>query len=153
VPLVADNRMVGRVVGFEANAKWQATRWARFELTYSFLDMHLTPLPGSGDVTSKRSEGQSPPHQLGLRGSFDLPRAVEVDGMFRYVDALSSLALPGYAQLDLRLGWRPRYAWELALVGQNLLHHRLTEYNSNSLLTARSIQVYRAVYVSLTFRH
>jgi iron complex outermembrane receptor protein len=153
VPLNADNQMRGRVLGVEANARWQAFRRARFELSYSYLNMHLTLRPGSGDTTSRRSEGQSPPHQLALRGSLDLPHQIELDATGRFVDELAGLKIAAYAEADLRLGWRPTPAWELSLVGQNLLHHKHREYEGSTLLTTRTINVFRAAYASVTFRH
>jgi iron complex outermembrane receptor protein len=153
VPLHADNRMKGRVFGFEGNGRWQAFRGGRFELSYSYLRMNLNLQPGSGDTTSRRSAGQSPRHQVGLRGSFDLPHHLELDGSFRFVDALPALKIASYAEADLRLGWRPSQTWELSLLGQNLLHDKHREYEGTTLLTTRTIQVFRAIYGSVTFRY
>ncbi len=152
VPLIADNRMTGRVLGLEANGRWQVVAGARLELSYSYLHMSLKPQPGSGDTTSHRSEGQSPRHQLAVHGAFDLPYQLELDGTFRLIDSLPALKIAGYAEGDLRLGWRPTSAWELSLVGQNLLHQKHREYEGTTLLTTRTIQVFRAAYASLTFR-
>ena len=38
--------------------------------------------------------------------------------------------VPAYTELDLRLGWHPTPAWELSLVGQNLLHDRHAEFGA-----------------------
>ena len=64
----------------------------------------------------------------------DLPGKIELDADFRWVDSLRvnnfnvAGTVPAYAELNLRLGWRPSRAWEFSLVGQNLLHARHAEY-------------------------
>ena len=54
--------------------------------------------------------------------SIDLPHACEADAGFRYVSRLPQPAVAGYAELTARFGWRPRPAWELSIVGHDLLH-------------------------------
>jgi iron complex outermembrane receptor protein len=67
----------------------------------------------------------------------------------RYVDALPALRVPSYTELDMRLGWRPRPDFEVALVGQNLLRHSHLEYPSGG---AAAGEVERSVYGKLAWR-
>jgi iron complex outermembrane recepter protein len=55
---------------------------------------------------------------------------VECDATLRYVGRIENQDVPAYTEFDLRLGWRPRPAWELSLVGQNLLHDRHAEFGA-----------------------
>jgi iron complex outermembrane receptor protein len=48
----------------------------------------------------------------------------------RYVAPIKYQSVPGYTELDLRLGWRPTMGWELSLLGQNLLHAQHAEFNT-----------------------
>jgi iron complex outermembrane receptor protein len=151
IPLQAQNRLSGQVLGAEATGRWQVRPGLRLELSYSHLRMTLTPDAGSMDTESKDIEGHSPRHQVYGRASLDLPAGFELDGMVQYVDRLPSINIDSYVDVDLRLGWRPTRSWELALVGQNLLQDRRKEYEA-TLLTVDAIQVRRAFYGSVTFR-
>jgi iron complex outermembrane receptor protein len=86
----------------------------------------LTRDPGSRDVSQeRRNEGQTPHHQFETQTSFDLPRRVELDWIFRYISALPGAAVPAYGTWDARAGWQPTPHVELAVVGQDLqdAHH------------------------------
>ena len=65
--------------------------------------------------------GHNPWNQVYLISSWDLREDLDLDLMGRYVDSLTSLGVPSYVTMDLRLAWRPRKQLELAVVGQNLL--------------------------------
>lgn len=56
-------------------------------------------------------------------------RAVQLDATYRYVSRVENLSVevPGSSELDLRLAWQPTTRWEIAVVGQNLLHRRHAE--------------------------
>jgi iron complex outermembrane receptor protein len=64
----------------------------------------------------------------------DLPNNLALDATFRRVDRLPTnnagvlTFLPDYAELDIRLGWRPMESLEIAVVGQNLLHESHPEF-------------------------
>ena len=151
VPLLAQNRMSGWARGAEVTARWQARSWWRLELSYSYIDMDLEPEPGSADISSEKIEGQSPPHQVYLRSSFDLPGGLELDGMYQYVHRLPALPIDGYHDLDVRLGWRSGRHWEVALVGQNLVGVPRQEWQA-TLLTLDTVKVHRAFHATVTAR-
>ena len=83
-----------------------------------------------------------------LRSLFDLSAKWECDASLRYVARIGSQSLPGYTEADLRLGWRPTPAWEISLLGQNLLHSQHPEFNTPG--TRRELQ--RTIYGKISWR-
>jgi len=73
-----------------------------------------------------------------------------VNGVINIIDRLKSLDVPSYISMDLRLGWQPRKALELAVVGQNLLHQHHWEYNSGGIVPMAEIP--RGVYGTISWR-
>ena len=81
------------------------------------------------------TEGSSPQQSAGLRIAYNPFPNFTVDGFVRYVDRLPALAVPEYPELNLRLAWRPWPVFELALVGENLLHPQHPESGSAASAT------------------
>jgi hypothetical protein len=103
--------------------------------------------PGSLDRSGGVSEFNDPAHQVWARSSINLPRDLEADAVFRFVGALPHPAIPRYAELTLRLGWR-RGATELSIVGDNLLHDQHPEFSN---LTPPE-EFLRSVFGQVTWR-
>jgi iron complex outermembrane receptor protein len=78
----------------------------------------------------------------------DLPGRLELDGALRYVAALPSPAVPDYAELDARLGWRVNRHLELSVVGRNLIHPQHAEFGA----AASRQEIERSVYGTITWR-
>ncbi len=150
VPLRIENKADAETYGVEVVADWRATPWWRLVGTYTFLQVQLHLDSDSNSVLGERAEGNSPHHQFSLRSALDLPKGVELDLWLRYVDALSAPDIPSYFTLDARLGWRPRPALELALVGQNLLDGQHTEFVDEFLFT-RQAEIERGIYAKVTW--
>jgi iron complex outermembrane receptor protein len=93
------------------------------------LRVHSEPQFGAPDRATRDSIVRDPNRQLTLRSLLDLGAHWELDAALRYVSAIAMSSVPGYAEADLRLGWRPLPAWEFSLLGQNLLHARHAEFN------------------------
>src|SRR5690606_5448947 len=110
------------------------------------LDMDL--LPQSRDAVSATNiASRDPEISWQLRSSLTLTDNLEVDAFFRHVGELgeAATATPAYSSLDLRCGWRLGSAWELSLVGQNLLDAAHPEFG-----TAPDYSEFRrALYVKL----
>ena len=53
---------------------------------------------------------------------------LELDGFFRAVGRLRASNLPGYQELDMRIGWQATDRLELSLMGRELLHARHAEF-------------------------
>src|SRR5690606_9416226 len=101
-------------------------------------------------------EGATPFHQFGLRSYIDLPYDLQFDAQLRSVTKIRSMAeavepesIPGYTELDVRLGWPVRDDLTLSVIGQNLLDNHHPEFG-----TERSRgEIERAVFAKVTYRH
>ena len=149
------NGMSAETYGVEFAANWKVSEMWRLQGNYSFLQMQLHRDPGIG-VSAENPEGQSPQNQVYLQSSWDLSKNVQFDLMGRYVDTLSKFpsalpnTVPSYISMDTRLGWRPSKAWDIAVVGQNLLNNQHLEFGGNQFLAAPLVQIQRGVYVMAT---
>ena len=134
--------------GFEIGAKWQAADWWRLSAGYSQLQV---------EVDAYLQAGRDPVNQVSLRSSMDLPGNLEFDLMSRYVDVLPAAAPGGprvnpYFSLDARLGWKAGKNVELALVGQNLISARHTEFSPEIAVVSQTTPVPRSVYATISLR-
>ena len=57
--------------------------------------------------------------------------------------------VPGYRELDLRLGWRPTPRLELSLAGRNLLHPHHPEYGFPD---PAQVQIERSVHGKIAWQ-
>lgn len=140
-----ENSMRGNTYGGEAFGEFRLTERLRFSTAYSLL---FAQLEESADMETERVEESSPRHQVTLRSAFDLSRRTEIDGQFRFVDAIFDT--PSYVTADLRVAYRPTDHFELALVGQNLLQSRHREQPEQFM--AVEAEVPRGFYGKLTWR-
>ena len=129
-PIVLRNLLNAVTSGTEVSATAQILDSLRVHGSYAFLHKDLSLDRGSRDLTGGTSEGNDPSHRFTVRAQMDLPKSLELDGMFRFVGARPSPAVPEYAELDVRFGWHVRPTLELSLVGQNLLHGRHREFGA-----------------------
>jgi iron complex outermembrane receptor protein len=151
IPVQAGNLMKGESYGVELAPRWQVTDWCRLEAAYTFLELNLHRLPGSGDTVSEGQEGQVPEHQVRLAARLDLDRHWQVDAAVRYVGELPDFGIRAYVAVDARLAWLPRSNIEVAVVGQSLLDDRHPEFTTSRLGT-QSTEVERSVFARLTVR-
>lgn len=140
------NRFDGRGLGGELNASWNPVTSLQLTAFYSYLDLDLKRKKGSIDATTERTvEGNSPTNQAGLRLNWQPSATTNVGSQLRYVDGLAAQQVPGYAELDARVGWWLQPDVELALVGQNLLQRSHAEFGPP---TTR-LEIERAVLAEL----
>ncbi len=149
VPIFAGNSLYGETYGVEMMTQWQAMAWWRLQGSYSFLQIQVHSSDPASESIAEKIEGESPHHQFTLKSSMDLPHNLQLDAFLRYVDKLPSVDTSGYAELDVRLGWKPVKILELALVGQNLLHNSHAELKENGL----TIEVPRGFYGQVSLRY
>jgi iron complex outermembrane receptor protein len=97
-----------------------------------------------------QTEGSNPKNQFSIRSSMDLPHGVTFDTALRYVDNLPYFQIASYIELDARLAWRINKNWELAIVGQNLLHDHHAEFASTEVMT-QATEIPRSVYGTITW--
>jgi iron complex outermembrane receptor protein len=147
-PVEISSGLRGHSTGAELTADWNPTPGWRLHAGYTEMRVRSEPQPGSVDRTGNRNIALDPNHQFSLRSLWELSAAWELDATGRYVGPISNQRVPGYSELDLRLGWHPHPAWELSLVGQNLLHAHHAEFNAPG--SRREID--RSFYGKLTWR-
>lgn len=148
-PIVVGNTLTGRSSGIELSATVEPSpRW-RMHAGYTHLRVVIRRDAGSRDVGLGASEANDPRHQLSLRTSIDLSRGVELDAHLRGISALPAPVVPGYAELNVRIGWRPARRIELSLSGHDLLHERHPEFGS---ALPRRIEFERGIRTQATFR-
>ena len=135
--------------GVEAASTFQASDAWRLHGSCAFLHKDFSNDPGSLDISGGRDEANDPSYFCSVQSYLDLPRGLALDGLFRAVGDRSQPDVPGYAELDLRLGYLFRPGWEISVVGQNLLHDRHTELGSRQLLR---YQFERGLYVRSAWR-
>lgn len=136
VPVVNRNLTDGRADGIETLVTYSPRSNWRLSLDYSYIDMDLTA-HGMDLNRGQLVEGSTPRNQIGLRSYLDLPRGLQLDVQFRALSALSKLpasvtgdTIPGYQELDVRLGWRLGHHTQLSLGGQDLLHAHHVEFGA-----------------------
>ena len=147
-PLVLGNGQKGESYGAELTADYRVTDWWRLRAGYTPLHVRIRPKPGSTDTSFGSSESHDPEHQVFLRSSMDLPGNFEFDASFRYVTRIANQAVPAYAEMDVRVAWKPTARLELSIVGQNLLHDHHAEFGA---VTTRQ-EIERGVYGKVAWR-
>jgi iron complex outermembrane recepter protein len=147
--ILLSNTLNAVTAGFESAATLEALdRW-RVHASLSYLHKDFTADPGSRDISGGISEGNDPDFLFSLRSLVDLPHGVAVDGSFRYVPERPQPRVPGYAELDVRVGWTVRPGFEISVVGRNLLHDRHSEFGP---VGARQYQFERGIDVRSAWR-
>jgi iron complex outermembrane receptor protein len=153
LPIENTNLTDGTAHGIEALVTYAPRENWRLSAIYSFTKLSLDPR-GMDVNRGEFYEGATPRHQAGLRSLLDLPRGVQFDLHFYYVDELERLpdidtgeGIDAYTKLDVRLGWQATEQLELSIVGQNLLDNRHIEFGTPE---ARG-EIERNVYAKVTW--
>jgi iron complex outermembrane receptor protein len=145
------NGIKGATDGFEVAVDWKPTSRWQLKGFYSYLSLALRNEPGSTDALGRIPiyEGSSPKHQFTIQSRLDLPRGLEFDQIYRYVSALPASQVKAYGTADLRLRWRFAHAFELTVVGKDLLQPRHAELASNP---GGVVLIQRGAYANLTWK-
>jgi iron complex outermembrane recepter protein len=155
LPLLLANNVGGEAHGFELNVAAQVLDWWRVTGGFNLLREHLRVKPGAVDFSNALNETADPRHQFTLHSSMDLPRDVQLDTGFRWIDTRHTSngpvpgTVPSYAELDLRLAWRLSRNLELSIAGQNLLHAHHPEYG---FPTSTREEIQRSLYAKAAWR-
>jgi iron complex outermembrane recepter protein len=149
VPFTLRNALNARTNGAELTVRGRLRPWLLLKLGWRELSQSLHFDSGSRDTTRGVSEGDDPRRIVTFHTSIDLPRNWQLDAVLRYVGARPAPAVPSYLDGDLRLGWRRNEAWDVALVGRNLLQPSHREFGAASV-TAREVE--RKITLSATWR-
>jgi iron complex outermembrane receptor protein len=131
-PITLANMMNALTRGIETTIAAQLLpRW-QVHASHAYNWKELTFDPGSTDATRGASEANDPRHIFKLRSYTTVSNRIEVDGFFRYIGELPQPSVTGYAELDLRVGYRVRPGWDLSLIGTSLLHDRHLEFRAGT---------------------
>ena len=128
LPLHWGNRMHGNTFGMEAWADWQLLDWWRLSPSFTLLNKRLNHDAGAAGLLGVAEAGDDPHTQAMLKSSMDLGSRIALDASLRYVSALPEPALPSYAELNARIGWRVSAHCDVSLNGWNLLHDHHMEF-------------------------
>ncbi len=147
-PVVRSSGLVGQSAGAELAADWRVTGTWRLRAGYTDLRASSEPQPGTPDRRVNREISHDPNQQFSLHSLWDVSSELQLDADFRAIGPIGSQSVPGYAELNLHLGWRPVAGWELSIDGKNLLHSRHAEFNTPG--TRREIP--RSIYAETSWR-
>ncbi len=139
LPLNAENKDSAKTYGFELATDWQPFEWWQLKGSYTWWKAERE-LDIDGLV------GSSPRNQLSVRSAINFPHEIEWDLWLRYVDNLPELDVDAYMTMDTRLAWWPTSAWELSIVGQNMLEPSHLENDPPSWPIIPT-EVERSVYI------
>jgi iron complex outermembrane receptor protein len=152
IPIVIGNGVEGETYGVELSVTSQLKDWWRLRGGYTFLQKELRVKRISNDLNEGTAESNDPKHQFLVQSYFDLTKSIELGTVFRYVgtlpDRVEAEVVSGYAELDIRLGWKLNKVIELNIVGQNLLKKGHVEFIPS--IPAREIE--RSVYGKIIAR-
>jgi iron complex outermembrane receptor protein len=153
VPIVNKNLTSGTAKGIETLLTYTPNSFVRVSASHSYLQLNLVP-HGLDLNRGRFLAGSTPRHQIGLRSFVDLPQDFQFDAQFRHLTAItkqpsitSGAGIPGYSELDARIGWRGWKQAEVSIVGQNLLHNHHAEFGPPS---ARG-EIRRSVYAKIAW--
>jgi iron complex outermembrane recepter protein len=130
IPLHWGNLMGGDTYGLELWGNYQVTDWWRLSPGFSTVHKRLHFEPGASGLLGLAQAGDDASGHGSLTSSMDLGRNVTFDAMLRYVSSLPDPALPGYYNMNARLGWRAVRNLELSVTGSNLLNARHLEFTA-----------------------
>ncbi|MGE4218907.1 MAG: TonB-dependent receptor plug domain-containing protein [Alphaproteobacteria bacterium] len=148
LPAYIGNGMHGYTYGAEIWGDQAVRRWWRLSAGLNVLRKSFTISPESTDTSSRAAQGNDPAYQASLRSRMDLPHGLEFDVGLRAVDQLPLPSVPGYLEIDARLGWNVTDSLELSVAGANLLDSRHPETGP----PATRQEVRRSVHVGARWR-
>jgi iron complex outermembrane recepter protein len=148
-PILLGNSINALTRGVEVSGVVQVLEAVRIHSSYAYLFKRFSLDAGSRDASGGATEGNDPSHRFLLRAHADPMPRLQLDAIFRRVGLRPAPVVPAYSELDLRAGFLVKPAWELSLVGQNLLHDRHPEFGAP--LPTR-VEFRRAVYLRSLWR-
>ena len=130
LPGVFKNGMEGNVYGVEIWGIYSVADWWRLTAGFNALHEDLRIKPGSLDIMGLAAAGNDPKHQFSFRSSMNLDHNVEWDVGLRGVSELPNPKVPGYFELETRLGWNISESFEVSVAGFNLLDTQHPEFGA-----------------------
>lgn len=145
LPLRWGNRIEGHTYGAEAWGAYQVTDGWRLSGAVSYLDQDFEFQPGASGLLGLSQVANDPKYHASLTSSLNITPALTLDTALRYVSAFPEPRLPGFLELDGRLGWDVNDQVRISVSGRNLLHERRRQYTDGSYIP-------RSVFVDLLWR-
>lgn len=153
-PYYIDNQYSGATRGYEVSAVWQPQEWWRLDFSYSYIDLTID----GNDQFSETQFGHPPRHQVSLRSTIKLDSNIDLNLWGRYVSNIKAsyigtlpYAIDAYTTLDANVVWRPARNLEIAVVGQNLLDNRHTEFVAEAFIPETEIKRSLHIKVQMAF--
>ena len=144
LPARFGNGLEGTTSGVEIAPEWKPASFWRLRGSYSFLAMHIEPKPGSLDIgTSLPTQNSSPGHQVYAQSSFDFPKNISLDVIYRYVSSLPAQGVKPYSTADVTWSWGISEHYRLTIAGQNLLRPHHAEFGGDP---TGIVEIRRGVY-------
>jgi iron complex outermembrane receptor protein len=128
VPLYWGNGMKGHTYGAEIWASYSIADWWRLGAGLAEEREDFRYKPGSAGLLGTAVAGDDPDHHAFIRSSMNLSEHWFLDADLRTVGELPDPHVPGYTELNARLGWRVNEKLQFSLTGINLLHAWHQEY-------------------------
>jgi iron complex outermembrane receptor protein len=128
LPLRWDNLMKGDTYGAEVWGDIQLMPWWRLSPGFRSFRERLRFKAGASGLLGLAQAGDDPRWQASLKSAMDFGSRATFDLFLRHVDPLPDPYSPGYYELNARLALRATGTFEVALVGNNLLHDRHQEF-------------------------
>jgi iron complex outermembrane recepter protein len=150
IPLPEDNGMAGHTYGGELSALWQVR--ANWRLAFGYAHNRVNVWADTPDPFDYSGIARgSPRNTASITSTLEPAPHWELVTVARYVGSVGYYQIPSYFECALQLAWRPDDDWEIALVGQNLLHDRHTELSP--ALAGPVTEVPRDIYLKVTWKH
>lgn len=150
IPSTFRNMLNAKSHGGELTVMYQPSDRLFFKGSYRYLELEFSRDADSRDTSNGRSEGNDPKHVAMVGAHLDLPHGWELDAFVRHASDLPNRPLPGYTELDLRLGWRASNRWEISFSGRNLLDRQHPEFVTPNSLNE---EVHRNLTAKATWRY
>lgn len=142
-----DNLLAADTAGIEANASVRLSPTWRVIASGRMLSKDMYLLPESRSPNRGTYQGNDARRLATLQVSWDARPDLQIDAVVRHVSELPAPVVPAYVEADLRATWRISDAWELAVIGRNVLHARHQEWSG-----ATQEYIPRSFWLSLSWR-
>jgi iron complex outermembrane recepter protein len=149
-PRTFKNSLNAEAYGAELTVMYQPVPRLLFKGSYRYLDIGFSKDPGSPTMSDGDAEGNDPEHLASLGVHVDLSGNLEFDGFLRHASSLPDPATPAYTVMDLRVGWRPRPAWDFSLSARDLLDRQHPEIVTTNSLNE---EIHRSYTLKVTWHY